>query len=146
MHINLEVVSNPLLDVVCARMRGISSHRYCNMLFTDKNVCTHFPNSNIYALTGWLLWNQYSPLRVCGFPSSRCSNWLFFDIFPSLKTTCVGTPTFQLVADVISASSIRSLSWLFDFNYNTRLGGEIDCVKRAVHAVSPHTKRQVMKD
>lgn len=36
-----------------------------------------------------------------------------------LKTTCAGTPTFQRVADVVSARSIRSLRWFPHFNYNT---------------------------
>lgn len=60
-----KVVSNPWPDVVCARMRGINIHRYCNMVLTDK-MFAHMPKRNIYASTGWL-WNQCSPLRDRGF-------------------------------------------------------------------------------
>lgn len=73
------VVSNPWPDVVCARMRGINIHRYCNMVFTDK-MFAHMPNRNIYASTGWL-WNQCSPLRDRGFLLHAILNVVLFCFF-----------------------------------------------------------------
>lgn len=101
----------------------INTRRYCNKLFTDE-LFARTSNINICASTGWLR-NQSSPLKNSDFLLQVILNGCFmacFFSFPPFKeylrcdfhiSELVGA------ADVLSARSIRSLSWLPHFNYNT---------------------------
>lgn len=62
----------------------------------------------------------------CGFSLSLCSKIHHLFLFSRpLNTTCAGTPAFQLVADVVSARNIRSLSWFPHFNYKATRRAEL---------------------
>lgn len=97
-------------------------------------------------------------------PSRKCSVCFFFLLAPHaqkftlhlvplpLKTTCAGTPAFQLVADVISARNIRSLSCFPHFNYNTTwrtdllLSEGLEIKKRATLALASAKRHEVRRD
>lgn len=82
------------------------------------------PDRKRYASTGWLL---CSPFRDAVFLFLMLFKMLFFCPFFALlplKSTCIRTPMFQLVADVPSIRGIHSLSWSL-ISIPTKLWAEI---------------------
>lgn len=114
-HKSLEMGDKKLFKSLAWKM----SYRYCNMLFTNK-MFAHIVAATMMsrlALDQHSLWKEWK--RFC------FSKLLFFCLFFCLHLWRHQTPTFQLVADVISEKSIRSSSWFLHFNYKTQLGAEI---------------------
>lgn len=109
-------------SVFGGRTRRLNSHQYGNMVLTDKkkNVRTHAqPETFTHPVAGW---KQRSPLEgemSCCFFFFPCSKFTVYFFSPFLwRPPALASPAFQLVADVVSARNIRSLSWFPHFNYN----------------------------